>query len=334
MIEGARGSMHVIGVDVSKAKLHCLLLFGPEYEKTRQKAVTNDPQGFASLLEWACRQAQCEPQELHIVMEATGIYHERAAFAFYEAGATVSVVNPAQLKNFAKGLAVRSKSDSQDRAVLARYGALVKPAPWQPPPLEVRHLRALLARLEALEIELRRERNRQAQAQLTEAPEAVQSSLHKSVSFFEDEKRRLEREIDDHIQRHPELRRDKDLLESIPAVGPKTAWRLLALLRGRAFRHASQAAAYLGLVPIQHQSGTTVYKRPRLSKAGDPSLRAALYMAAVVAIQHNPDIRDLYERLLDRGKAKMAALGAAMRKLVHIAFGVLKNQQEYRPQGA
>jgi transposase len=223
--------MPIIGVDVSKAKLHCLLLLGPEYEKTRQKAVTNDTEGFEALLAWACRQAGCESHDSHIVMEATGIYHERAALAFYDAGARVSVVNPAHSMDFAKGLAVRSKSDTRDRAVLARYGALLKPAPWEPPPLEVRHLKALLARLEALETDLRRELNRREQAMLTGAPEAVQSSLENSIAFLEEEKRRLEREIDDHIQRHPELQRDKDLLESIPAVGPKTARKLLALTR-------------------------------------------------------------------------------------------------------
>jgi transposase len=154
------------------------------------------------------------------------------------------------------------------------------------------------------------------------------------MAFWEEETRRLEREIDDHLQRHPELQRDQDLRESIPAVGPKTARKLLALLRGRPFRYACQAAAYVGRVPLDPPSGPRVYRRPRLSKAGDPSGRAALYRAAGVAIQHHPDMRPLYERLLKRGKAQRAALGAAMRKLVHIALGVLKNQQEYRPQGA
>ena len=94
--------------------------------------------------------------------------------------------------------------------------------------------------------------------------------------MLQQEKRRLERELDEHIQRHPELQRAKALLESIPAVGPKTAWRLLVLLRGRTSRSASQAAAYVGLVPIEHQSGSSIYRRPRLSKAGDPAIRAAL----------------------------------------------------------
>ena len=88
----------------------------------------------------------------------------------------------------------------------------------------------------------------------------------------------------------------------------------------------------MGLVPIEYQSGTSVLKRPRLSKAGDARLRAALYMAAVVATQYNPDIRRLYQRLIAGGKTKMSALGAAMRKLVHICFGVLKHQRPYQPQ--
>ena len=136
--------------------------------------------------------------------------------------------------------------------------------------------------------------------------------------------------LHDHIDQHPRLRQDRNLLLSIPAVGEKTAQRLVAVLRSRPFQSADQATAFLGLVPIECQSGSSLHRRPRLSKAGAPRIRAALYMAAVVAIRYNPHIRTLYERLLARGKAKMAALGAAMRKLVQLAFGVLKHQKPYQ----
>ncbi|MCU0607974.1 MAG: transposase, partial [Candidatus Edwardsbacteria bacterium] len=105
---------------------------------------------------------------------------------------------------------------------------------------------------------------------------------------------------------------------------------LLALLQSRAFQSADQVTAFLGLVPVEGPSGSSLHRRPRLSKAGAPRMRAALCMAAVVATRHNPHIRTLYERLLARGQAKMAALGAAMRKLVQLAFGILKHQQPYR----
>ena len=322
--------MPIIGIDVSKNKLHCALL--SEAGKLKSKVFSNSPEGHIVLLQWAERLGQCQAVQLHAVLEATGVYHEAIAVALHRAGARVSVVNPAQVKHFAQGLAVKSKTDASDPVVLARYGALVKPPPWEPPPPEITELKALITRLEAIEGTMRRELNRIEKTTITGVPTAVRGSLEKSVSFLKEEKARLEKTIREHIDQHPTLKQDRHLLESIPAVGPKTAWRMLTLLRARTFTRAPQAAAYVGLVPIEHQSGTSVLKRPRLSKAGDARLRAALYMAAVVATQYNPDIRRLYQRLIARGKTKMSALGAAMRKLVHICFGVLKHQRPYQPQ--
>ena len=265
-------------------------------------------------------------------MEATGVYHELAATVLFDAGARVSVVNPAHLRDFARGLAVKSKNDGQDSAVLARYGALVNPSPWQPEPPAVRELKALLARLDAIETDLRRELNRREKTEHSAVPQDVLDSLDHSIAFLREEQARLMECIREHIDRHPPLRKDRALLESIPAVGDKTAFRMLALLRSRAFTSATQAAAFVGLVPVEHQSGRSVCRRPRLSKAGNARVRAALYMAAVVATRYNPDIRVQYQRLLAAGKSKMSALGAAMRKLVHICFGVLKHQTPYVAQ--
>lgn len=324
--------MYVIGCDVSKKTLECALMLSAEPLKLRSKAVANTQPGCLMLIEWACRQARCAVAELHVVMEATGVYHEAAAYALTQAGATVSVVNPAQVRDFARSLAVRTKTDATDRAVLARYGASVKPAPWQPPAPEVIELKALLSRLQAVQADLQREANRLEKAQLSATPQVVLDSLHKSLAFLEQEQAALEQRIDDHIEGHPQLKHDRQLLESIPAIGRKTAWRMLCVLHSRAFRKASSVAAYLGLVPVQHESGSSVHRPARLSKAGDGAMRAALYMVAVVAARHNPDIRIHYQRLLRQGKSKMSALGAAMRKLVHICFGVIKNQQPYAPR--
>jgi transposase len=271
---------------------------------------------------------------LHVVMEATGVYHEAAAYALTQAGVKVSVVNPAQVRDFGKGLAVRTKTDATDRVLLARFGATNKPPAWQAPAPEVMELKALLSRLQAVETDLRREGNRLEKAEVTATPQVVLDSLHKSIAFLEQEKAALQQRIDDHIEGHPQLKHDRELLESIPAIGRKTASRMLCVLHSRSFSKASSVAAYLGLVPVQHESGTSVYKPPRLSKAGDGAMRAALYMVAVVATRHNPDIRSQYRRLVGQGKSKMSALGAAMRKLVHICFGVLKNQQPYASRTA
>lgn len=326
--------MYMIGCDVSKKKLDLGLLLGLEPLKLRSKVVENRQPGCMALIEWACRQANCTPGELHVVMEATGVYHEAAAYALSQAGVKVSVVNPAQVRDFARGLAVRNKTDAADRAVLARYGATVKPPLWHPPAAEVLELKALLSRLQAIEADLGREANRLEKAQVTATPQAVLDSLHKSLAFLKEEKAALNKRIDDHIEGHPQLKHDRELLESIPAIGRKTACRMLCVLHSHPFRHASSVAAFLGLVPVQYRSGTSVYHPPRLSKAGDGAMRAALYMVAVVAARHNPDIRAHYTRLVAQGKSKMSALGAAMRKLVHICYGVLKNQQPYKPRTA
>ena len=319
-----------VGCDVSKKKLDLALLVSMEPLKLRSKVVENNQPGWMALIDWARRQVDCAPSELHVVMEATGAYHEAAAYALTHAGVQVSVVNPAQVRDFAKGLAVRSKTDAADRAVLARYGAVVKPPLWQAPPAEIVELKGLTGRLQVIEEELARENNRLEKAQVSVTSQVVLDSLHKNLAFLEQQKRELERRINDHIDGHPQLKHDRELLESIPAIGPKTACRMLCVLHSRPFRSAASVAAYLGLVPVQHQSGTSVYKPPRLSKAGPSRMRAAIYMPAIVASRVNPDVRAHYERLVAQGKSKMSALGAAMRKLVHICFGVLKNQRPYR----
>ena len=121
-----------------------------------------------------------------------------------------------------------------------------------------------------------------------------------------------------------------NLLQSIPGVGPQVGGNMLSVLSGHHFESAEQLAAYLGLVPVEKQSGSSVHGRAKLSKAGPARMRAVLYMAAVVAKRCNPHVKAVYDRLLARGKTKMSALGAAMRKLVHLCFGVIKTQQPYQ----
>jgi transposase len=323
-----RWFMFYLGIDVSKVKLHtCLLLSGES--KCKTKVVENTTAGIATLLAWVVRQGIAVDQ-LHVVMEATGVYHELAAQTLFDAGVTVSIVNPAQAKDFARGLAVRTKTDGVDSFVLARLGALLKPNAWQPPPPEVRELQALLARREAIAQDLRREHNRQEKALTTAMPKRIRQSIEDTIAFLSQELAKLQQDIDDHIDRHPRLKDDLALLTSIPAVGPQVGSHLLAILHSHAFQSAEQLAAYLGLIPVEHQSGSSVLGRARLSKAGPARIRAVLYMAAVVAIRYNPHIKALYGRLLARGKTKMAALGAAMRKLVHLCFGVIKTRTPYQ----
>jgi transposase len=322
--------MFYLGVDVSKAKLDCMLL-DTSNGKLKSKSIPNTTAGFGQLLEWLVKQKAATP---HVIMEPTGVYHEGAALALSDAGLTISLVNPAQLRSFAQGLGVKTKTDKADSVVLARYGATQNPMPWQPPSQSARKLKALLTRRDAVADDLQRELNRQEANNFSPAPDAVGESIAQSIAFLQTELKRLERMINEHIDSDPDLRNKKDLLETIPGVGPRVSSHMTALFAGRTFERAEQLAAYLGLVPVQWESGSSVRGRPHMSKAGPAHLRKVLYMPAVVARRCNPHIKALNDRLLAKGKSKMAAIGAAMRKLAHLCFGVIHSGKPYDPNYA
>ena len=321
--------MFYLGVDVAKAKLDCVLL-NPESQKRKSKTVENSSEGLGLLLKvlqgWGI-----ELGEIHVVMEPTSTYHELAALALADAGCTVSLINPAHLRRYAQSVGARSKTDAADSALLARYGAAEKPKAWEPPSSSARALKALLARRDAVAEDLQRERNRTEKLSTTEVPDSVRQSLSDVITFLEKQLETLQREIERHIDDDPDLRGKRELLLSIPGVGDRVSQHMTALLASHRFATAEQLAAYLGLVPVEWLSGSSIKGRPRMSKAGPAHLRKLLYMPAVVAVRHNPHIRALYERLIKHGKHKMAAIGAAMRKLAHLCFGVVHSGKPYNP---
>lgn len=323
-----------IGIDVSKNKLDVCWLRDPQTLKLKTRIFNNSKAAFTELVQWLQKQTGQRPEAVEVMMEATGVYHEALAHALYEAGMTVYVANPHRVSEFGKSLGTRSKTDKRDSIVLARFLHSRPHQRWQPEPEEVRHLKALLSRLQALETDIQREENRREKAEIQDASSTVQESICTVIEALKEEHRRLKRQVDDHFDNHPGLKRDRKLLLSIPGIGQVLSAELAAMLRSRDFRHAGEPAAFAGLVPVMRTSGTSVRKRPVMSKAGSGRLRAKLYMAAISATQYNTVIRAHYERLLARGKTKMSALGAAMRKLVQMAYGVLKHQQGYDPQWA
>ena len=322
--------MHIIGVDVSKKKLHAAYLKDPSEEKTKPKAASNSPKGVDALLTWAQRQTNAAPEAMHFIMEATGVYHEAAAEALIAAGATVSVVNPKHVRRFAESRGIESKTDAHDRRMLALFGHERRPAGWQPPPAHAKELRTLLDRLDALDDDIQREYNRREKAEI-QGNDDVLRSHHTVIGALEHERDRLRQEIDHHIDRHPDLHDTHKLLESIPGIGEQLARHLTAFFALGNFSSAAQAAAYLGLAPKHRQSGTSIHAQPRLAKIGPSPLRAKLYFPSIVALTHNHHIRAMAQRLRSKGKSNMTIIGAAMRKLIHIAFGVIKNQRPYDP---
>jgi transposase len=323
--------MNWLGIDVAKASLAVALQAG-KHKRLYEREFNNDAHGHARLLQWV-QERGCEPSHLTVVMEATGVYHEQAALVLHEAGCTVIVANPKRVRDYAAGLGLLHKNDTVDARALVRYAEQNSSEllPWSPPPPEVRILRALHDRLAALQEDLQREENRRQQALISAEPALVVDSLERSVRRLAEECKLLRQAIDDHFDQHPGLKNQRELLQSIPSIGPMSGDLLLCVLLSHRFENARQAAAFCGLIPVVYQSGTSVRKRPRLSKQGDGRLRAKLYMAAIVASKHNAQLRGVYDALLAAGKSKMSALGALMRRLVHIAYGVLKHQLPYNP---
>lgn len=316
-------SYPILGIDVAKATLAvCLLLDN----RTLHKEFANTASGITELLAWLTRQT---PQPVHACLEATGIYGDDVALALYQAGHTVSVVNPARIADYAKSQGARNKTDSVDAALIARYCQKEQPPAWTPPPPEVRELRVLVRHLHALQQMRQQEANRLSEG----APnEMLRSALSAHLAFLDQQLAHFEQQIDQIIERHAELKRQHDLIASIKGLGGRTAAVVLAEIGDvRQFGSARQLAAYAGLNPREYRSGSSVRKHTRLSKIGNAALRAALYMPALSAVQHNPVIRALRERLLARGKSKMAVIGAAMRKLLHLVYGVVMSNRPFDP---
>ena len=322
---------HFIGIDISKAKLDVAWLKDAQAYRYRSKVLNNDPKGCVQLLEWIRKHITTDLCSVCVIMEPTGVYHELLAYFLHDHGLQVSLVNPARSAEFAKALGTVHKTDKSDSRILARYGATMSCPPWQPEPLHVRQLKAKIARMDALQTDWQREENRLEKARIGNAPAEVIASIGQIKTAIENSIAALQRDIDDHIDRHPDLQHDIALLKTIPGVGTIVAPRMALLYRSRQFESAAQMAAFLGLIPKERTSGK--YKgKVRLSKQGNSKFRALLYMPAVVAKRYNPDIKACCERLIARGKSPMQAIGAAMRRLVHICFGVLKHQSVYQAQ--
>jgi transposase len=318
-----------VGIDVSKDTLDaCLLLPGG---KERQTAFANDARGHAALLAWADHHAAGAVAEggLHFCLEATGPYSEAPADALAAAGRRVSVANPARVKAHAAAGGQANKTDPADARAIAQFARDRCPPLWQPPAPEVRELQGLVRRADDLVEMAARDKGRLASPALTKA---ARRSVERTVRLLEKEAQKVRAQADALIAASPALGADRELLESIAGVGRQTATTVLAELPAlERLPSAASAAAACGLAPREFRSGTSVRKRTRLSKAGNARLRKALYLPTLTAIRFNPLLQRFFERLVAAGKPKMQAVGACMRKLVMLCYGVLKNRAPFDP---
>jgi transposase len=316
-----------LGIDISKLKFNvCLINIEG---KLRHKLFPNSAAGFEQLRGWLSKQrVEC----VHACLEATGTYGEALALFLHQAGHIVSVINPAATKAFAHSRLSRTKTDRVDAALIARFCLAQAPPAWTPLPAEVRELQALVRRLESL-IEMRVMEENRLSSGIT--VEVVRASVEELLNHLNTQIKRTEELIANHIKNHPTLKQQSQLLSSIPGIAETTAALLLSEITGiKQYRSARQVAAYAGLVPRERQSGTSVRGRTRLSKIGNARLRRGLYFPAITAIRCSPFFQQWAEGLRERGKSKMSVICAVMRKLIHLAYGVLKNGKEFDPQWA
>jgi transposase len=320
-------SIPPLGLDLAKLKFNACLLRADG--KPRHKVFTNNPDGFAQLAGWLSRQGV---GRVHACMEATGTYGDSLAAHLHEAGHVVSRVNPAAIKAYAQSHLSRTKTDRVDAALIAGFCAERRPPAWQPPTSELRELQALVRRLDSL-VEMRTMEENRLSSGIAVA--AVRESVEELIAHLSEQIRKAETLIRSHIDSHPGLRRQRELLDSIPGIGETTAAALLAEVPDiKQYKSARQVAAFAGLVPRERQSGSSIRGRVRLSKIGNARLRKALYFPAITALRCSPFFQRWAEGLRQRGKSKMSVIGAAMRKLIHLAYGVLKTGRPFDPEWA
>lgn len=294
----------LVGLDVAKAEL--VVAVRPSGE---QWTVANDEAGVQALAE---QLVALGPQL--IVCEATGGYEVLAVGALLGAGLPVVVVNPRQVRDFARAMGELAKTDRIDAGILALFAERVRPAVRPLPDRDGHELAGLLARRRQLLEMLQAERNRLGQ--VFSRGQAVVKSLKQHIAYLERELGRTDAGLGDLIRRTPAWRERDDLLRSVPGIGPVVSYTLVAELPELGQLTRRQIAKLVGIAPVSRDSGTL--RGRRFVQGGRAQVRAALYMGALVATRHNPTIRAFYERLVAGGKPKKLALVACMRKLLTI----------------
>ena len=315
----------VVGIDVAKRKFDIALLIN---SKIKNKVFDNTPSGHKAFSAWLVERG-ANPAQTHLCMEATGPYSEMLATNLVVEGWRVSVVNPARIKGFAQSELARNKTDRADAALLARFCVAMRPSLWTPPPVAWRELRGWVDRLQALKDMYQQESNRM-EAHLASGQTHLIPDVQIHLDWLNNKIEQLTRDINDHIDRHPDLKHDAELLGSIPGIGDVTVAKVLGYAGDvRRFANAKALAAFIGVTPRQRLSGSSVKGRTMMRRTGHSELRRALYMPGLVARRHNPVLKVFGDRLSTAGLAPKAVVGAVMRKLAHLIYGVIKSGRPF-----
>ena len=314
--------MLYVGIDVAKASLQvCLMGQGKQ-----EREFANTRSGHRQLVRWLKKQ---QDNAVFVGLEATGSYGEAVCTYLYEQGFQVSVINPARIKAYAQSQLKRHKTDAIDAELIADFCRTQQPALWSPPPPEEQELRALVRHFDDLKAQRQAEKNR---LEAQPGSKTVVQNLQAHIRFLDEQIQQLERDLHDHIKRHPHLKQQHDLLKSIPGIGDTTSFHILGELGDLTrFADVRQVVALAGLNPQLRRSGTSIHYTAGISRMGRYSLRAALFMPAMVAMRHNPILKAFAERLQANGLKPKQVITAVMRKLLHLAYGILKHQEPFNP---
>jgi len=318
-----------LGLDISKDTFDACLCFEDSASKTQNKAFLNTTKGFAQLDAWLRRH---HAPVVLAGLEATGRYGLALCQHLHAKGHQVYQLNPRHVKDFARSQGRRVKTDAVDAAIIAQFLRYNDQRQlWQPPPAHFVDLQALLRRRMQLMDQLQAERNRLEDPGL---PAVVRSDIASHVRQLKNRLTDTTEAIQAHVLVWPDLQKSVRLLRSIPGVGLMVAVTILAETPGILnFKRARQLAAFAGLTPALAQSGTSLHRRGHMTHEGSALLRKMLYMAALQSVKRvNNPLHATYMAFVNRGKAKMCALGAIMHKILRIAYGVLKHEVEFVPQ--
>lgn len=328
-----------LGVDIAKKSFVAALWQAGQAQSLGE--FPNTPAGFAQFVAAVgATPTACDAARFHLVLEPTGGYELALALFLHQAGWQVSRPNPRQVRDFAKGLGRRAKTDRQDALVLAHYAAERKPSRWAPLPSEVSELESLLSRRQELEQMLGQERRRQeALSGRPHVARGVGGSLQGMIDTLTQQLEHVEAAIAAHLKEHPHLKEAVRRLRSVPGVGARNVlWLLVLLWRWQTLTGGEGLAkglvAFAGLDPRTHESGTSVRGRATISRMGDRRIRPSLYMGALGGVKGNNALRAFYQGLVARGKAKKLALVAAARKILVWAWAVFRDRAAFRaPNG-
>jgi transposase len=325
---------HFVGIDGAATSLAVVVLPATGTPGPAQ-TVANAAAGWRDL-QRHLRAQGCRPAATRLVLEATGSYWVGVATALTAAGWAVSVVSPASARAYAKATLRRAKTDAVDAAMLAAYGRDLRPAPWGPPPPEVRELQLRVRQRDDLVALQTQTRNRQhALAQLPRVPDEVTGPAEAVLAVLAEQIARLDGLIQRRALAAAVLAADVIRLDAIKGVGLLTAALVVTELWGLGPNLTpDQAVADAGLDPAPTESGTSVRGGTHISKTGNARLRQALHMAALSAVQHNPTFRAVYQRLVARGKPKLGALVAVAGKLLVVMVTLIRHQRTFDPNWA